>query len=119
MELLDTLNAEEKKSKEVATVSTDEAFLEEADKEEESLLKEQIPHVYQSSWFLGYFKPQPVVFQWILTIFASIGGVLFGVDQSLISAVLLYMPQDLHLTSSQVSMVVGFPALGALVGSAM
>jgi len=119
MDLLDTLNAEEKNSQRITTISTDETFLEEADKEEESQLKEQISHVYQSSWFLGYFKPHPVVFQWILTIFASIGGVLFGVDQSLISAVLLYMPQDLHLTSSQVSMVVGFPALGALVGSAI
>ncbi|GJQ15471.1 hypothetical protein GpartN1_g7262.t1 [Galdieria partita] len=119
MEILDSMNVEEKNNEAKTAASLDETFLSDSDEKEECQLKEQLGHVYRSSWFLGYFKPQPVVFQWILTIFASIGGVLFGVDQSLISAVLLYMPQDLHLTSSQVSMVVGFPALGALLGSAI
>eukprot|EP00871_Galdieria_phlegrea_P005464 jgi/Galph1/5919/GphlegSOOS_G4578.1 len=96
-----------------------ELILNEEDEKEEAALTGQHLRVDKNDWFLGYFKPRPTVFQWILIVFGSIGGILFGVDQSLISAVLLYMPQDLHLNGSQVNMIVGFPALGALLGSAI
>eukprot|EP00871_Galdieria_phlegrea_P005462 jgi/Galph1/5917/GphlegSOOS_G4584.1 len=111
--------AEQKRSLDNLERSTTELLLDEEDEKEEAILREHNLNVEQNSWFLGYFSPKPLIFQWILSVFASIGGVLFGVDQSLISAVLLYMPQDLHLDGSQISMIVGFPALGALIGSAI
>lgn len=43
--------------------------------------------------------------RWLLVAFASMGGLLSGIDQSLISGANLYMPQSLHLDTSQVSLV--------------
>lgn len=45
----------------------------------------------------------PAHFTWLLVGFASMGGLLSGIDQSLISGANLYMPASLHLDSSQVS----------------
>ena len=48
---------------------------------------------------------------------SSLGGFLFGCDQSLISGASLYIPGDLNLDNSQMSMIVGFTPLGAIFGA--
>lgn len=54
---------------------------------------------------------------WVLVGFASMGGLLSGVDQSLISGANLFMPSSLHLDSSQVSLVASGVPLGAVGGA--
>ena len=57
----------------------------------------------------------------LITIVATLGGLLFGYDTGVISGALLYMKTDLHLTSFTEALVVSsllFPgaAFGALLG---
>ncbi|GJD10275.1 Inositol transporter 1 [Galdieria sulphuraria] len=59
----------------------------------------------------------PKVFTWVLVAFASMGGLLSGLDQSLISGANLYMLADLHLDSGQVSLVDSLMPLGAVLGA--
>ena len=59
----------------------------------------------------------PRHFTWLLVAFASMGGMLSGLDQSVISGALLYMPQDLHLSTSQVSLTSSAVPLGAIGGA--
>ncbi|KIW16068.1 hypothetical protein PV08_06119 [Exophiala spinifera] len=59
----------------------------------------------------------PRHFTWLLVGFASMGGMLSGLDQSVISGALLYMPDDLHLDSSQVSLTSSAVPLGAIGGA--
>jgi hypothetical protein len=47
----------------------------------------------------------PKHFTWILVAFASMGGLLSGLDQSLISGANLTLPRDLHLSPQQLSLV--------------
>lgn len=47
----------------------------------------------------------PKHFTWILVAFASMGGLLSGLDQSLISGANLTLPRDLHLSDQQNSLV--------------
>ena len=47
----------------------------------------------------------PKHFTWLLVIFASMGGLLSGLDQSLISGANLYLPKDLGLNVRQNSLV--------------
>jgi hypothetical protein len=50
----------------------------------------------------GFFDIQfknPKHFTWFLVGFASMGGLLSGLDQSLISGANLYLPKDLGLSS--------------------
>jgi hypothetical protein len=47
----------------------------------------------------------PKHFTWLLVGFASMGGLLSGLDQSLISGANLYMPHDLGLNVKQNSLV--------------
>lgn len=61
----------------------------------------------------------PKYFLWLLVGFASMGGLLSGVDQSLISGANLYMPQSLHLNSHQQSLVSSGVPLGAVGGALM
>jgi len=63
-----------------------------------------------------HFK-NPKVFTWFLVGFASMGGLLSGLDQSLISGANLFLPEDLGLTSSQNSLVNSAMPLGAVFGS--
>lgn len=56
-------------------------------------------------------------FTWVMAAFASMGGLLFGLDQSLISGANLFMPADLNLTSQQVGFVNSSVPLGAVVGA--
>jgi len=59
----------------------------------------------------------PRHFTWLLVAFASMGGMLSGLDQSVISGALLYMPQDLNLSTSQVSTTSSAVPLGAIGGA--
>jgi sugar porter (SP) family MFS transporter len=59
----------------------------------------------------------PRHFTWLLVAFASMGGLLSGIDQSLISGANLYMPKSLHLDTSQVSLVSSGVPLGAIGGA--
>lgn len=69
-----------------------------------------------------FFSPvinfkNPAHFTWLLVGFASMGGLLSGIDQSLISGANLYMPASLHLNTSQVSLVASGVPLGAIGGA--
>ncbi|KAF2149611.1 MFS general substrate transporter [Myriangium duriaei CBS 260.36] len=59
----------------------------------------------------------PKTFTWLLVAFASMGGLLSGLDQSLISGANLYLPKDLHLTAHQNSLVNSGMPLGAVGGA--
>ncbi|OJJ43840.1 hypothetical protein ASPZODRAFT_73335 [Penicilliopsis zonata CBS 506.65] len=59
----------------------------------------------------------PALFTYVLVAFASMGGLLSGLDQSLISGANLYMPDDLHLSSSQASLVNAGMPLGGVAGA--
>ncbi|GJQ14216.1 hypothetical protein GpartN1_g6007.t1 [Galdieria partita] len=56
-------------------------------------------------------------FMWILASVASIGGILYGIDQSLISSAGLYIPLDLRYDSNKESMISGFMPLGGIFGA--
>ncbi|EME28725.1 MFS transporter, SP family, sugar:H+ symporter [Galdieria sulphuraria] len=56
-------------------------------------------------------------FVWILASLASIGGILYGIDQSLISSAGLYIPEDLHYDSNIESIISGFMPLGGIFGA--
>ena len=59
----------------------------------------------------------PRNFTWLIVAFASMGGLLSGLDQSLISGANLYMPEDLHLNSNEASLVNSGMPLGAIFGA--
>lgn len=59
----------------------------------------------------------PKHFTWLLVAFASMGGLLSGLDQSLISGANLFLPGDLHLTTQQNSLVNSGMPLGAVGGA--
>jgi len=63
-----------------------------------------------------HFK-NPKHFTWVLIVFASMGGLLSGLDQSLISGANLYLPKDLGLTIKQNSLVNSAMPLGAVGGA--
>jgi MFS family permease len=68
----------------------------------------------------GFFDIEfknPKHFTWFLVGFASMGGLLSGLDQSLISGANLYLPKDLGLSSKQNSLVNSGMPLGAVAGS--
>lgn len=55
--------------------------------------------------------------RWIL-FFGALGGLLYGVDQGVISGVLLFIKQDIPMTSFMEGLVVSSLLLGAIIGSA-
>ena len=68
----------------------------------------------------GFFQVQfanPKHFTWLLVAFASMGGLLSGLDQSLISGANLYLPEDLGLSERQNSLVNAGMPLGAVGGA--
>lgn len=68
----------------------------------------------------GFFQLQfsdPRHFTWVIVAFASMGGLLSGLDQSLISGANLYLPKDLGLSTQQNSLVNSAMPLGAVGGS--
>ena len=64
-----------------------------------------------------YGEKNPAIFIYVLVAFASIGGLLSGLDQSLISGANLFLPQDLNLTANQASLVNSGMPLGAVAGA--
>lgn len=97
-------------------------------KENKSLIDEEIAELeaeleanpIAKSWLspIISFK-DPRHFTWLLVAFASMGGLLSGIDQSLISGANLYMPSSLNLNTSQVSLVSSGVPLGAIGGALM
>jgi sugar porter (SP) family MFS transporter len=68
----------------------------------------------------GHFDLQfknPKHFTWLIVAFASMGGMLSGLDQSLISGANLFLPDDLHLNDRQNSLVNSSMSLGAVGGA--
>ncbi|RDA95475.1 hypothetical protein CP533_5398 [Ophiocordyceps camponoti-saundersi (nom. inval.)] len=68
----------------------------------------------------GFFHlsfENPRHFTWLLVAFASMGGLLSGLDQSLISGANLYLPKDLHLSDRENSLVNSGMPLGAVGGA--
>eukprot|EP00871_Galdieria_phlegrea_P000424 jgi/Galph1/1382/GphlegSOOS_G76.1 len=61
----------------------------------------------------------PKYFYLVLASFASMGGILYGIDQSLISGAGIYMPVDLHIDTSKEDMITGFMPLGGVFGALM
>lgn len=59
----------------------------------------------------------PRHFTWLLVAFASMGGLLSGLDQSLISGANLFLPKDLSLNPRQNSLVNSGMPLGAVGGA--
>ncbi|KAF4549946.1 Sugar (and other) transporter-like protein 68 [Elsinoe fawcettii] len=59
----------------------------------------------------------PRTFTFVLVAFASMGGLLSGLDQSLISGANLFLPRDLHLSPQQNSLVNSGMPLGAVGGA--
>jgi hypothetical protein len=59
----------------------------------------------------------PRHFTWAIVAFASMGGLLSGLDQSLISGANLYLPRDLGLDTRQNSLVNSAMPLGAVGGA--
>ncbi|KAL1970271.1 hypothetical protein VTN77DRAFT_5431 [Rasamsonia byssochlamydoides] len=59
----------------------------------------------------------PAIFTYVLVGFASLGGLLSGLDQSLISGANLYMPKALSLSDNQASLVNSGMPLGAVAGA--
>lgn len=68
----------------------------------------------------GHFDLQfknPKHFTWLIVAFASMGGMLSGLDQSLISGANLFLPGDLGLNDRQNSLVNSSMSLGAVGGA--
>lgn len=88
--------------------------------ESENLVQDLEKELEQAEYKLGFFDLQfknPKHFTWLLVAFASMGGLLSGLDQSLISGANLKLPQDLGLTAQQNSLVNSGMPLGAVAGA--
>ncbi|EMC94422.1 hypothetical protein BAUCODRAFT_111295 [Baudoinia panamericana UAMH 10762] len=88
----------------------------EADALIESLEKERLEKGDSKSIFSLEFA-NPKHFTWLLVAFASMGGLLSGLDQSLISGANLFLPGDLGLSTAQNSLVNSGMPLGAVGGA--
>ncbi|KAF2687575.1 hypothetical protein K458DRAFT_415789 [Lentithecium fluviatile CBS 122367] len=88
--------------------------------ESENLIHDLERKMEQSGYKRGIFDLEfknPKHFTWILVAFASMGGLLSGLDQSLISGANLTLPDDLGLTDQQNSLVNAGMPLGAVAGA--
>ncbi|KAJ5166439.1 uncharacterized protein N7482_005220 [Penicillium canariense] len=79
------------------------------------LLEEQLQTMPTSRFELTLANP--AIFTYVLVAFASMGGLLSGLDQSLISGANLYLPHDLNLSDSRNSLVNAGMPLGAVGGA--
>lgn len=76
--------------------------------ESENLIQDLEKQLEQANYQKGFFDIEfknPKHFTWMLVAFASMGGLLSGLDQSLISGANLTLPADLGLTARQNSLV--------------
>ncbi|KFY18904.1 hypothetical protein V493_08268 [Pseudogymnoascus sp. VKM F-4281 (FW-2241)] len=71
----------------------------------------------QKAGMFDFTYEDPKHFTWLIVAFASMGGLLFGLDQSLISGANLFMPKELGLDKRQVSLVNAGMPLGAVAGA--
>lgn len=88
--------------------------------ESENLIQDLSKQLEQANYKKGFFDLEfknPKHFTWMLIVFASMGGLLSGLDQSLISGANLTLPQDLGLTDQQNSLVNSGMPLGAVAGA--
>ncbi|CAO2651166.1 Nn.00g094630.m01.CDS01 [Neocucurbitaria sp. VM-36] len=88
--------------------------------ESENLIQDLEKELEQAGYKRGFFDLEfknPKHFTWMLVAFASMGGLLSGLDQSLISGANLALPQDLGLTDQQNSLVNSGMPLGAVAGA--
>lgn len=88
-----------------------DALIEEMERDEER-------HGHKKTFF-EFSLQKPSIFTWLIAIFASMGGFLFGLDQSLISGANLFFPADLGLNDRQVSFVSASMPLGAVAGAVL
>jgi hypothetical protein len=76
--------------------------------ESENLIQDLDKQLEQANYKRGFFDLEfknPKHFTWMLVAFASMGGLLSGLDQSLISGANLTLPKALGLTEQQNSLV--------------
>jgi hypothetical protein len=109
------VNEEQNETKGVryaVTGHTEEEIDAELQKLEEASISQGKRRVFSSTLF-----GNPKYFIWVLASFASMGGILYGIDQSLISGAGLYVPQDLNYGSNKESMIAGFMPLGGIFGA--
>ncbi|KAF1943180.1 hypothetical protein EJ02DRAFT_502381 [Clathrospora elynae] len=88
--------------------------------ESENLIRDLEKELEQSDYKKGFLDLEfknPKHFTWMLVAFASMGGLLSGLDQSLISGANLSLPQALGLTEQQNSLVNSAMPLGAVAGA--
>jgi sugar porter (SP) family MFS transporter len=88
--------------------------------EADALIKELEDELERTNYKKGHFDLEfanPKTFTVLLVIFASMGGLLSGLDQSLISGANLFLPGDLGLTEQQNSLVNSAMPLGAIAGA--
>ena len=88
--------------------------------EADALIDELEKELQESGDKKGIFDLEfnnPKHFTWLLVAFASMGGLLSGLDQSLISGANLFLPEDLGLTDRQNSLVNSGMSLGAVAGA--
>ncbi|KAJ5972883.1 uncharacterized protein N7479_002801 [Penicillium vulpinum] len=78
-------------------------------------LEEQVHSLPKSGFEMTLSNP--ATFTYVLVAFASMGGMLSGLDQSLISGANLYLPVDLGLSSADNSLVNAGMPLGAVAGA--
>ncbi|KAL5116044.1 fructose symporter [Pleosporales sp. CAS-2024a] len=88
--------------------------------ESENLIHDLDKQLEQAGYKKGLLDVEfkdPRHFTWMLVVFASMGGLLSGLDQSLISGANLTLPKALHLTDQQNSLVNSGMPLGAAAGA--
>ncbi|KAG2418833.1 hypothetical protein HFD88_001935 [Aspergillus terreus] len=78
-------------------------------------LEEQLRDVKSTGMLFSFSNP--AYFTYVLVAFASLGGLLSGLDQSLISGANLMMPGSLHLNDGEQSLVNAGMPLGAVGGA--
>ncbi|EME26456.1 MFS transporter, SP family, sugar:H+ symporter [Galdieria sulphuraria] len=76
----------------------------------------QAPDLQRKGWDVTCLTKNPKNFAIMVGVLSSVGAVLYGLDVSLISGVLLFVVSDLNLTSHQSSLVSSGMALGAIGG---
>jgi hypothetical protein len=85
--------------------------------ESENLIQDMDKQLEQANYKKGFLDLEfknPKHFTWMLVAFASMGGLLSGLDQSLISGANLTLPKDLGLTDQQNSLVNSGMPLGGM-----
>lgn len=78
-------------------------------------LEQQLREMPKSRFEVAFSSP--AIYTYMLVAFASMGGLLSGLDQSLISGANLFLGDALHLSDNQSSLVDSGMPLGAVAGA--